>query len=136
MRNVILLKDGKLPGEEILNEALKAVSADTERPLTDFVEAVAAETVNYDIQAKYYILDDASATTVQKAVSLAVEKYVAWQYEALGRDITPDKLQSLLYAIPGMKRVVITAPTFQRLEKTQVALAENISVEMAGSEDE
>lgn len=136
VRNVVMLQNGGIPGEEILADVLEALNADTERPLTDYVEVVAPEVVSYDIDAKYYILSDASAMTVQAKVAEAVNEYVAWQYGALGRDITPDKLQSLIYAIPGVKRVVITAPVHTVLREVQIAKPNSISVTMAGSEDE
>ena len=136
VRNVVMLQDGGIPGEEILADVLEALNADTERPLTDFVEVVAPEVVNYDINAQYYILQDASAVTIQAQVAEAVSEYVTWQYGALGRDITPDKLQSLIYAIPGIKRVVITSPVHTVLSEIQIAKPQFISVTMAGSEAE
>lgn len=133
---VPLLSDGRLPGEELLAAVLKALNAETERPLTDYVQTAAPTVVSYDIEAKYYIMNDASAVKVQAKAAEAVTEYVAWQCESLGRDVTPDKLQSLLYAIPGIKRITITSPSHTVLTKTQVAIARNISVTMAGSEDE
>lgn len=136
VRNIILLKDGGLPEEELLEDALKAVSADSERPLTDSVETAAPETISYDIDAAYYIFDDASAATVQEKVAGKVAEYVAWQCESLGRDVTPDKLHALLFSIPGMKRVIIRSPVHIELDRTKVALANSVSVTMAGSEEE
>ncbi|MBE6091696.1 MAG: baseplate J/gp47 family protein [Selenomonas ruminantium] len=136
VRNVVMLKNGGIPGAEILADVLAALNADTERPLTDFVEVVAPEVVNYDINAKYYILPDASAVTVQAKVAAAVNDYITWQYGSLGRDITPDKLQSLIYAIPGIKRVIIESPVHTVLHEIEIAKPVNISVTMAGSEDE
>jgi phage-related baseplate assembly protein len=115
---------------------LEALSADTERPLTDFVEVVAPNIISYDISARYYILDDASAVTVQANVTAAVSEYVEWQYGALGRDITPDKLQSLIYAVPGVKRVIIDSPVHTVLSEVEIAKPNMISVTMAGSEAE
>ena len=133
---VPLLAKGELPGEELLADVLDALDAGTERPLTDHVRTAAPEPVPYDIDVTYYIMDDASAMTVQSKVTEAVEEYVEWQRKKLGRDITPDKMQSLIYAVPGVKRIKIVSPAHTVIGKTQVAFVRNISVAMTGSEEE
>lgn len=133
---VPLLAKGELPGEELLADVLEALDADTERPLTDHVKTAAPVPITYDIDVTYYIMADASAVTVQTKAAEAVTEYVEWQRKKLGRDITPDKLQSLLYAVPGIKRIRIASPVHTIIKKTQVAFIRNISVTMAGSEEE
>jgi phage-related baseplate assembly protein len=133
---VPLLTGGEIPGQEILDDVYAAVNADDIRPLTDQVSVVAPVAVTYDITATYYIMSDADASTVQADVATAVSEYVGWQKEKLGRDINPSKLIQMLMAVSGVKRVNVTYPAYTTVSNTQVAVADNISVTMAGSEDE
>lgn len=135
--NVVpLLTNGGIPGDEILEEVDKTLSADDIRPLTDDVHVLAPTVVSYDIDAKYYIDADADAATVQAAVTEAIAYYVLWQKSKLGRDIVPSRLIHKLMAVSGVKRVEVTAPTYTVLKGTEVAHEGTVSVTMAGSEDE
>lgn len=136
VRVVPLLTGGEAPGEEILAEVQKELSADSVRPLTDYVQTVAPTIVSYDINATYYIDDDADATTVQAAVAAAVSSFTTWQRARLGRDINPSRLVQMLMGVSGVKRVDVVKPAFTVLSNTQVAHEKAVSVVMAGSEDE
>lgn len=131
-----LLTDGTIPETELLAEVEAALSAKEVRPLTDNVVAAAPTAVSYDVDATYYINADADATAVQANVADAVAAYTAWQRAALGRDINPSRLIQMLMSVSGVKRVDVTAPVFTEVARTEVALADNVSVTMAGSEPE
>ena len=131
-----LLTDGGIPGEELLEEVETALSAKEVRPLTDHVVVIAPTAVTYDIDATYYIDEDADATTVQANVAAAVAGYTAWQRAKLGRDVNPSRLTQMLMSVPGVKRVIVTEPVFTGISGTEVAKADNVSVTMAGSESE
>ncbi len=131
-----LLEGGELPGEELIADVLEALNDDRIRPLTDKVQVIAPDVVSFDIDASYYIDSDADAAKVEAAVTSAVEDFILWQKAKLGRDINPSRLISKMMAVSGVKRVEITAPVFTEVGITQVAIAENVSVVMAGSEDE
>lgn len=132
-----LLDGGEIPGEELLQEVEERLSDKTIRPLTDNVEVKAPEEVSYNIAGTYYIdsNDMNQATDIQARVTEAVNEYVLWQKSKLGRDINPSKLISMVMAA-GVKRVDVTSPIFTRLENTQVAVADEINVTMAGAEEE
>ena len=56
----------------------------------------------------------------------AIDQYIAWQCEKLGRHINPDKLRALILApsesgAVGAARVIITKPVFKELDETTVA---------------
>ena len=89
VRIVPLLTGGEVPGKELLAEVQSELSADSVRPLTDHVQATDPTVVSYDINATYYIDDDADAATVQAAVATAVSNFATWQRARLGRDINP-----------------------------------------------
>jgi len=132
-----LLKGGVIPGQEILDMVSEHLNTRTIRPLTDHVSVLAPATVSYNVNLTYYI-DNENATmasTIQSAVTEAVNNYVAWQKDKLGRDINPSELIRLVMQA-GAKRVTVTAPVFTALNGTQVAVADTVTVNMGGFEDE
>lgn len=133
----ILLKDGEIPGEEILQSTEKILSSETIRPLTDKVEVKAPEIVNYDIDITYYTLENSplSATEAEQAASHAIDEYIMWQSEKMGRDINPGQLNFLLIKA-GIKRVEIRQPSFLQIEDIAVAILGNKNVINGGQENE
>ncbi|WP_265822496.1 baseplate assembly protein [Geovibrio ferrireducens] len=132
-----LMSGGNLPSGEILSLVNSVVNDSKRRPLTDNVSVLAPAAVNYDIQLSYYIHSSASSVgdSIQTAVSKAVDDFVIWQKSAIGRDLNPSELVRRVINA-GAKRVVITHPSYAEIDKTSVAVAENISVTFAGYEDE
>ena len=132
-----LLEDGEIPGDELLDIVYEYLSADDKRPLTDQVIVVAPTTVSYNIDVEYYISEDNSsyASTIESAVEDAVDEYVVWQKEQLGRDINPSELIARMVQA-GAKRVVVTEPEFTVLAENEVAREGDISINLGGLEDE
>lgn len=141
----VLMKDGTLANSTVKAAVLEACSADTVRPLTDYVQVVDAAQVNYSVTFTYYYYSTTatSATEIAAAVEAAVEEYVEWQSAKIGRDINPDKLRNLVLAVDGVKRVTVTSPQFTQLrdgsnnDTPQVAkLSGTPSITNGGPEDE
>ena len=76
-----------------------------------------------------------SAVTIQQRCEAAVDEYVSWQREKLGRDINPTELMYQV-RLAGAKRVEILSPEFKVVSPNAVAIAENISVTYGGLEDD
>lgn len=133
----ILLQDGELPGEEILAQVEAALNDQKARPLTDFVNVIAPETVEFDIELTYYIPSpsEASAATIQAEVEKAVEQYIKWQTSKMGRDINPSYLISLLMKT-GIKRVEVSKPQYQAVSSGEVAKVGVQEIVNGGVEDE
>ena len=129
-----LMKDGKLPEEEILNIIKNALSDDV-RPFTDKVEVEIPAAENYNINFRWWIENEEDVNIIKPKMEAALQEYISWQKQKLGRDINPNKLVQLLIQA-GVKRVEITSPVFKRLEKTQVAQEQSITSEYQGAEDE
>lgn len=89
-----LLENGTLPTEDVLDQIEAYLSSDDIRPLTDEVEALSPNVVNYEIKIDYWISREnvTKSEQIQTAVTEAVEKYRLWQQSKIGRDITPDQL--------------------------------------------
>lgn len=133
----IMLYGGKLPDKELIDRVQEYLSADDIRPMTDKVIVATPDTIEFDIEATYYIPRDKAATTkeIKQAVELATENYTLWQTSKMGRDINPSYFNAMLME-SGIKRVDITTPVFTEIPKGSVAVLRNCNVTFGGVEDE
>lgn len=132
-----LMRGGVIPGSEILALVTAKVNDKSIRPLTDKVSVKAPERVTYDVDAVYYIdrRDATEAAAIKSRAEKAVQDFVLWQKERLGRDINPTELYyRLRYA--GVKRAEIRLPVFTATNRKQVAIADHVNVRFGGVEDE
>lgn len=133
---VFTMSDGSLPGEEKLLQVKEALSAEDIRPLCDKVSVKGPEEVSYNIELTYYIgrSNSSKVSAIQEKISEAIQVYKQWQRH-LGRDVTASQLIALIMGA-GAKRVEVTAPTFQSIEKAQLPKLESESVTYGGLEDD
>lgn len=133
----VLLQDGAMPTEEVLEYVKEALSSKEVRPLTDSVRVSAPQTVEFDVELTYYIPKDSQNSTniIKEDVEKAIDEYISWQTEKMGRDINPSRLISLIMS-KGAKRVDVTKPTFKTINTTNVAKLVNKTVINGGVEDE
>lgn len=140
----VLMNDGTIAGDETKAAVLAACSADTVRPLTDYVSVEDPDEVEYDITFTYYLRRDAdsSAADIAQAVQDATDAFVLWQSSKLGRDINPSELIHRLMMVDGVKRVALTSPAFTSLADggdgttPEIAKLDNVSITNGGYEDE
>lgn len=127
---VPILLGGELPDEGVLQKVLEVVNADDVRPLTDHVTVRAPDTIEYDIELKYYTTaaDESKAIETIEGAGGAISRYINWQGSALGRDINPDQLRKLILApswdnsnLVGAIRVDIISPVYTPVPATSVA---------------
>ena len=132
-----LLRGGVIPGSEILALVTEKVNDKSIRPLTDKVSVKAPERVTYDVDAVYYIdrRDATEAAAIQSRAEKAVQEFIIWQKERLGRDINPTELYYRLREA-GVKRAEIKLPVFTATNRKQVAVADHVNVRFGGVEDE
>jgi phage-related baseplate assembly protein len=135
----VLMKDGELPSEEVKDQVLETLSDKRVRPLTDFVHVKEPEPVEYNIVGEYWIrtADAAKAQSIIDNVNSAVERFVSWQRNILGRDINPSFLHQFIMEC-GVKWAVINEPVPTKLEPWQVGIFGSTPVQMVckGLEDE
>lgn len=138
-----IMKDGSIADDGTKTAILEACNDDKVRPLTDIVEVVDPEVVNFDINLTFYAErgSNVSLSTISAAISSAVDEFVEWQCKKIGRDINPSRLMWLLRD-SGAKRVEITSPVFTSLRDgsdrlvPQVAHLGNVTITNGGFEDE
>ena len=133
----VLLKDGSLPSQALLDGISEHLDDDTVRPLTDHVKVLAPFTREYDLDVEYYIAKSNAprAVSIQAAVSAAVSGYNAWQTEEIGRDINPSELVRRMVEA-GAKRAVVNSPSFVSLPPSTVARLGSMTVVYGGIEDD
>lgn len=134
----VLMQDGQLPTEAVLQEVAEALSASDVRPMTDQVIVTKPLEIPFTIDLTYYIPRNgqASSTVVEAAAKEAVAAYIKWQTGKMGRDINPSYLNQLLMA-SGVKRTVIRQPEYQEVPVTHVArLSGEAQALNGGLEDE
>ena len=133
-----ILTDGVLPDDALI-EAVKNFLMDADvRPLTDNVVVMAPDVQEYGIDLTYYIneSDRTRAAVIQEQVQMAVNDYIAWQKEKIGRDVNPDRLLGLILKA-GAKRAEVRAPTFQKITWSSLAvLSGEATVQYGGVEDD
>ena len=112
----ILMRDGSLPGEEVISRLREFLHNSDIRPMTDFVSVSAPDVQSFDIDLTYYIdrSNQASAAAVQKRVEAAATGFIAWQTTEIGRDINPSELIRLIREASA-KRIDVRSPEFGRV---------------------
>lgn len=133
-----ILQDGQLPDGPMIAGLEQYLKNEEVRPLTDLVIVRAPEIQEYEIDLTYYInrSDRARASTINDQVQEAVQKYIKWQRERIGRDINPDQLRKMLL-LAGAKRLEIREPQFSAITQEGIALpAGEIRVLYGGIEDD
>lgn len=134
----VMLHNGELPGKEIIDKVKEKLSAKDIRPMCDCVLVSAPDTVPFCIDFTYYISEQKEVATneIIQNVNTAMQNYISWQTEKMGRDINPSELHGLLMQT-GIKRVEIRQPQFKKVINKSVAILEGEpKAENGGTEDE
>ncbi len=133
----ILMRDGSLPGEEVI-EGLQNFLRDNEvRPMTDLVTVLPPTVRTYDLELTYYIghSNKAQATAIQSRVNEAIDAYNRWQTTEIGRAINPAELIRRIREA-GAKRPVIASPQYTPIGDAEVAQLGSLKVAYGGLEDD
>ena len=128
-----LITGGEIPGQEILDAVLTICNDKKIRPLTDYVEVLPPEQVEYTVDCQYWISkqNESVAAGIRSQVEAAVSTYIEWQKAALGRDIDPSQLIYLMKSA-GASRVAVAMPGYQALDDSQVAKESTMAVNYGG----
>lgn len=131
-----LLTGGEIPPDEIVQVVENMLTDEQVRPLTDDVHVYAPTASEYTLSVTYYIdrTKTTTAASIQAAVEAAVDAWILWQRERLGRDINPSELIHRMI-LAGAKRVVISSPAYTAMAFNQLAVCESRTVTFGGLED-
>lgn len=131
----VLLTGGEFPDAEMIQKIRDTLKGKI--PLTDTVTVSEPNTRPFEIDITYFVSAERADSTaaITASAEKAVETYVQWQTEKMGRDVNPDELRYLLKAA-GVKRILLTKPEFAEIGENEVAALANSHVVYGGVEDE
>jgi len=126
-----LLRNGELPTQDFCdNVVAPVVSADTKRPVTDYVTVKVATSFVYTLNVDYWILQANAvlSDSIQAAVNQAALDWIQWQRNAISRDLNGSELTKRMLEA-GAKRVVINSPSpsFQVMNFDQLAVHSDVT---------
>lgn len=129
----VLLQDGNIPSNDVLNKVLAECSSKDRRPLTDNVQVSAPTIQNYSINLTYYIAKERELeeNSIKESVNDSLSNFISWQQSALGRAINPDYLRMLLLN-SGAFRIDITSPVYTALTDDKVAKVDTMTITYGG----
>ncbi len=132
-----ILEGGELPGEEMNTRLSEYINDSDRKVMCDVITVSAPDTVTYDIDITYYIAKSKSqsAQKIQETVAAAIDEFVLWQKEVIGRDVNPSKLINMVVGA-GAKRCEVTLPTVAALTDTEIAILGTKNVVYGGIEDD
>ncbi|WPZ18924.1 baseplate J/gp47 family protein [Geobacillus subterraneus] len=135
---VVLLQNGELPDQTVLDRVLEICNDKTIRPLTDRVIVRAPEVVSYDISMTYYVPRSKAGVLadIQKQVQKAADEYIVWQKSKLGRWVDPSELIARVKAAGASRCFVQSPASFIEVSKAQVAKESNVSLTFGGLVDD
>jgi phage-related baseplate assembly protein len=132
-----LLTNGEIPNSAILEQVRAALNPNTVRPLADHVVVSAPEVVTYNINLTYYVYTDDAGNVgnIQNAVNAAIDGWILWQRQKIGRDINVSELIKRIMEA-GAKRVVMNLPINTVVLPNQLAVNNSKTITFGGLEDE
>jgi len=116
----------------LLAKVAAVLNADTVRPLTDIVNALAVTEVDYQITATVTLYSDADPTTTIAAATAAVQELALELAAQIQRDIVPSQIIAAL-SVAGVYGVTLTTPLLTTLSAGQWANCTMISLTTAFS---
>ncbi len=116
----------------LLAKVSAALNADTVRPLTDTVNALAVTEVDYQITATVTLYSDADPTATISAATAAAQELALELAAKIQRDIVPSQIIAAL-SVAGVYGVTLTAPVLTTLTAGQWANCTLISLTTAFS---
>ena len=135
-----LTEGGEMPSDELLSQIEAHLRADTLRPLTDYVKALAPVKREFSIHVDYWIAseDKTKSVAIQEAVEEAVNQYRTWQQTKIGRDISPARLIHNVIAA-GAARIdeaTLRPNAFEVVGDYEVAQCVDVTVNYKGFKEE
>ncbi len=130
-----LTKDGN-PDDEVLETVRTYYQKDGIRPLTDYVQILSPEKVDFSIKAKLLLYQNSDLPTVQTAVQSKLNEYKKQLANKLGKNIVESQIKNIFSSIYGVYDVVDLQPNNIDIEKWQWANLIDFDVEIGGYADE
>jgi len=105
----------------LLAKVLAVVNADTVRPLTDTVNVLAVNEVDYQVVATVTLYADVDPVTTMTAARNAAQLLAQDLANRIGRDVVGEEFIAVIGSVPGVYRVVLSQPAYTPLTAGQWA---------------
>jgi phage-related baseplate assembly protein len=119
-----------IAGAALLSNVQSVLSADTVRPLTDTVNALAVTEVDYQIAGTVTLYSDAEPVSTMAAANAAAQNFAIALASRIQRDIVPSQIVEAL-SVTGVYEVTLTSPAYTPLSPGQWANCTAISLNQA-----
>lgn len=124
--------NGGAASDELVDIVEAYLSADTRRPLTDFVTVQSAQIVPFAVEATIRTFSGPDAQIVIAAAQAKIQSYVA-DCHRLGRDVTRSGVFAALH-VDGVQNVELISPESDIIiTRQQAPLCTQISLALAGA---
>lgn len=114
----------------LLSKVQSVLSADTVRPLTDSVNALAVTELDYQIAGTVTLYNDAEPVSTMAAANAAAQNFAIALASRIQRDIVPSQIVEAL-SVTGVYEVTLTSPAYTPLSPGQWANCTSISLTQA-----
>lgn len=134
VRIIPLVEGGGVPSDEVIKKVKDVCSSDDVKPLTDVVDVVKPEEIEYTIDLVYYTTFKDANEVINNVEGSggAIDQYKEWQCSHIGYDINPDELRKRILSpgdgLTGANRVIINEPNYVELNDMQVAKCTGVKV--------
>jgi phage-related baseplate assembly protein len=112
---------GSIASSALLAKVQAIVNATTIRPLTDTVNSLAVNEVDYQITGTVTLYSDADPSSTMSAANTAATAFAQNLASRIQRDIVPEEIIAAVGSVPGVYRVQLTTPPYQQLTAGQWA---------------
>jgi phage-related baseplate assembly protein len=132
----ILMKNGELPSQSVLDAVQAALTPKNRRPQTDLVQTTAAIQDTYNIQLTYYIsnerkIEESAIVAAVEDDGGAIDQYILWQKSKMNRAINPDDLKQLMLKA-GAYKIDITSPVYTPVAEDHVGKEGTVTITYGG----
>ena len=134
--NIYPLTNEGNPTEEVINIVQNYLSDDMIRPLTDYVQVISPENIQFNIDATIWLYKDADVTSVNTTIVARMKEYKLTLSEKLGKDVVQTQIIAILNSIYGVYKVRLNAPQDIIVQTHQWAELKNYNISIGGFADE
>lgn len=124
------------PSEEIIKIVKDYLSDDKIRPLTDYVQVLSPENLEFTIRANLWLYQDADITSVNTTVAARMKEYKNTLSAKLGKDVVETQIIAILNNIYGVYKVELLEPTDIKVAMHQWAELKDFNIQIGGFADE
>ena len=134
--NIYPLTENGNPSAEIIDIVQNYLSDDKIRPLTDYVQVLSPEKIDFSIRAIIYLYKDADIDSVLSTIEAKLKEYKFVLSSKLGKSVVQTQIIAILNTVYGVFKVEIETPEDINIVEYQWANLENWDITFGGYADE